>query len=503
MAKRQAGSTHIPVAPAPILVVGDIMCDHYLWGDVERISPEAPVQVLRWEREADRPGGAANVAMNLSALGCRVNLVGLIGKDDAGRWLLRALRSRGVNTSGVVQSSERPTTLKTRVIARGQHVLRIDRETRGAISSKDERRLVGAVRKLARRSSAIICSDYGKGALSERLLGAALNVARGRFIVVDPKGHDFSKYRGADLLTPNEKELVEATAVAKATADIDGTLPARAESLIRKLGLKALLVTRGAKGMDLFERNGRSIHRTHVAASQRHEVFDVTGAGDTVAAVMALSAAAGWPLPDAARMANAAAGIVVGMVGTAVTDSETLARVVAGEASQARSKVLPRASLAARLAEARARGAAIVFTNGIFDVLHVGHLHLLQRARALGELLVVGVNDDASVARLRGAGNPIVPAAQRAEILAALRFVDYVTVFPEPTPVQLIRTLRPDVLVKGGAHTIETVVGREIVEGYGGRVVVIPALRQTQSVGRWTIDDGRSTMDDRRSRKRP
>ncbi len=432
--------------------------------------------MLRWEREADRPGGAANVAMNLTALGCRVKLVGIVGNDDKGRWLLEALRGSGVNTSGVIKSKDRPTTVKTRVIARGQHVLRIDRESRGEMAADDERRIVAAVKSLGQNVSAVICSDYGKGVLSDRVISAAL--ARRRFSLVDPKGRDFSKYRGAQVLTPNEKELMETTSAGAHAGDGgERAVAARASSLIRRLGLNALLVTRGAKGMDLFERGRRGILRTHVPAAQRHEVFDVTGAGDTVAAVMTLAAAAGMPLADAARMANAAAGIVVGVVGTAAADSDTLARVIAGEASQARSKVLPRAAVAARVADARARGATLVFTNGCFDVLHVGHLHMLQRARALGDLLVVAVNDDESVTRLKGKGMPIVPASQRAEILAALRFVDFVTVFSEPTPAQLIRTLRPDILVKGGNHTIDTVVGRDIVERYGGRVVVIPRLR--------------------------
>jgi D-beta-D-heptose 7-phosphate kinase/D-beta-D-heptose 1-phosphate adenosyltransferase len=474
--RKRATPADLPVAPGPILVVGDIMCDHYVWGDVERISPEAPVQVLRWEREADRPGGAANVAKNLTALGCRVKLVGIVGNDDKGRWLLEALRGSGVNTSGVIKSKDRPTTVKTRVIARGQHVLRVDRESRSAMAADDERRIIAAVKSLGQNVSAVICSDYGKGVLSDRVISTAL--ARRRFSLVDPKGRDFSKYRGAQVLTPNEKELMETTSAGALAGDGgERAVAARASSLVRRLGLNALLVTRGAKGMDLFERRRRGILRTHVPAAQRHEVFDVTGAGDTVAAVMTLAAAAGMPLADAARMANAAAGIVVGVVGTAAADSDTLARVIAGEASQARSKVLPRAAVAARVADARTRGATLVFTNGCFDVLHVGHLHMLQRARALGDLLVVAVNDDESVTRLKGKGMPIVPASQRAEILAALRFVDFVTVFSEPTPAQLIRTLRPDILVKGGNHTIDTVVGRDIVERYGGRVVVIPRLR--------------------------
>ena len=465
----------------PILVVGDIICDHYVWGDVDRISPEAPVQVLRWERDVDRPGGAANVAMNLAALGCKVHLAGVVGKDPAGRWLLRAVRAVGVDTTGVIVSADRPTTVKTRIIARGQHLLRIDRETRLAIGPKDEQRVIAAIERLNDEWSGVICSDYGKGVLSGPVLDAVLGrssarprrrVNRRRFVLVDPKGRDFGKYRGADLLTPNEQELMDATPDVDSRADGEDTLEPRAWSLVSQLDLKALLVTRGAKGMDLFE----GTRRTHIPASQRHEVFDVTGAGDTVAAVMGMAASAGVPLVEAARLANAAAGIVVGRVGTAVIESETLARVVGGEASQARAKVLSRSALVGRIADARSRGAQIVFTNGCFDLLHVGHLHVLQRARALGDLLVVAVNDDASIKRLKGQGRPLVPEAERAEMLAALRFVDYVTLFAEQTPLPLIRALRPDVLVKGGDYTIDQVVGRDVVERYGGRVVLIPQL---------------------------
>ena len=474
-------SPQLPRSRHPLLIVGDIICDHYVWGNVERISPEAPVQVLRWEREADRPGGAANVAMNLAALGCRVHLAGVVGNDAAGRWLLKALQARGIGTRSVVLSPRRPTTTKTRVIARGQHLLRIDHETREALDAVTERRLVSAIERLNSTIGGTICSDYGKGVLTPSVLRAAFRRTGGKakgakaarpVVLVDPKGRDFDKYRGADVLTPNEKEFTEAT-------EPDGSIEQRAEALINRLGLKALLVTRGAEGMDLFEHEKGTrgaIHRTQIPVLQRHEVFDVTGAGDTVAAVMGLASAAGMPWVDAARLANAAAGIVVGTVGTAVAESETLARVVAGEASQARSKVLSRAALTARVADARANGVRIVLTNGCFDLLHVGHLHLLQRARALGDILVVAINDDASVKRLKGQNRPLIPEVQRAEMLAALRFVDYVTLFSELTPLRLIQTVRPDVLVKGGDYTLDQVVGRDVVERYGGRIEIVPLL---------------------------
>ncbi len=424
----------LPIPSAPILVVGDIMCDHYVWGDVERISPEAPVQVLRWQREADRPGGAANAALNLAALGCPVRLVGVVGNDAPGRWLLRTLKRARIDVTGVIRSSDRPTTLKTRIMARGQHMLRIDRETRAPLSARDERLVVAAVKKARRKTAGIVCSDYDKGVLTRQVFRTIVERPRKTFVAVDPKSRNFRKYRGADLLTPNEKELAEATTSTRASTR-DADIKRRAESLMRTLGFKAILVTRGSSGMDLFEADGRAIRRTQLSAAQRHEVFDVTGAGDTVAAVLTRAVAAGTPLAEAARIANAAAGIVVGMVGTAVAEPEILAGMIGGEASQARSKVLTPKALTTRIAEARGHGSTIVFTSGSFDSLNVHDLRALQRARALGELLVVGVNGEAST------------GPQRAEMLAALRFVDYVTLIPERSAAKIIRELRPHIVV--------------------------------------------------------
>jgi D-beta-D-heptose 7-phosphate kinase/D-beta-D-heptose 1-phosphate adenosyltransferase len=417
-----------------MLVVGDIMCDRYVWGDVERISPEAPVQVLRWEREADRPGGAANAALNLAALGCRVRLVGVLGEDEPARWLLRTLKRAGIDTMGIVRSEDRPTTLKTRVMARGQHMLRIDRETRAPLAARDERRVVAAVRTARKGAAGILCSDYEKGVLTSRVFRAVVDGPRTPFVTVDPKSRNFRKYRGADLLTPNEKELTDATPGFPQAARGDA-IAQRAERLMRQIRLKALLVTRGSRGMELFESANQKIRHTHIPALQRHEVFDVTGAGDTVAAVLTMAVSAGLPLVEAARVANAAAGIVVGMVGTAVADPETLATMIGGESSQARSKVLSPKALAGRIADARSHGSIVVFTSGSFDSLGVRDLQTLQKARASGELLVVGVNGDPST------------GPRRAELLAALRVVDYVTVFPERSAARLIRDLDPDIVV--------------------------------------------------------
>ena len=424
----------LPIPSAPVLVVGDIMCDHYVWGDVERISPEAPVQVLRWQREADRPGGAANAAFNLAALGCPVRLVGVIGDDEPGRWLLRTLKTAGIETSGIVRSTDRSTTLKTRVMARGQHMLRIDRETRAPLSPRDQRLVIAAITRARKAAAGVVCSDYDKGVFTPPVFRAVVQARGKTFVAVDPKNRNFRKYRGADLLTPNEKELAEATP-GMGAATGDAGIKRRAESLMRALGFKAILVTRGSSGMDLFERDRRAVRQTHIPAAQRHEVFDVTGAGDTVAAVLTMAVAAGMPLAEAARIANAAAGIVVGMVGTAVAQPDALAHMIGGEASQARSKVLTPWALAARIAEARSNGATVVFTSGSFNSLNVDDLRALQRARAQGEFLVVGVNGDPAT------------GARRAEMLAALRFVDYVTLLPERSAAKIVRDLHPDIVV--------------------------------------------------------
>ena len=465
------------------------MYDHYVWGDVDRVSPEAPVQVLRWEREAEAPGGAANVALNLASLGCRVRLIGVVGKDAEGNRLVQGLRAKGVDTSGVIAVADRPTIRKMRVIARGQHVLRIDREEALPLGRSDERRLAAAVKRLARSASGIICSDYAKGVVSPAVFTAVLSASAalkkgtknrsggGRpRVLVDPKGPDHTKYRGADILTPNEQEVVDATRELGGASNRETDLGRRARWLIRRTGVEAFLVTRGVAGMDLFETNRGKVRKTHIPVAQAHEVYDVTGAGDTVAAVMGMAAFGGAPLAEAARLANAAAGIVVGMVGTAVVEPEALIRAMDVGLSQSGLKILSRTALQDRVAEARARGERVVFTNGCFDLLHTGHLHLLQRARALGDLLVVGLNDDASVRKLKGAGRPLLAQDQRAEILAAMSFVNYVTVFSEPTPLRLIRALRPDVLVKGRDYALHEVVGRDVVEGYGGRVELIPLL---------------------------
>lgn len=463
-----------------MLVVGDLMCDHYLWGDVTRISPEAPVQVLEWEHEDKRAGGAANVALNLASLGCEVRLAGLVGADDDGRWLLAALDRADVDTAAVITSRTRPTTRKLRIIARGQQLLRVDREAPGPVDEDDEGALLDGIGRIRREAAGVICSDYAKGVLGPAVLDLLLKQRadprgghRQPLVLVDPKGGEFERYRGADVLTPNERELAEATGGnthgAKPLAD-------RAAEVHRATGTTAILVTRGANGMDLFEFGASVPTHSHVPVFQAHEVFDVTGAGDTVAAVVGIEAFAGRSLVEAARLATTAAGLVVATVGTTVVEREALERVTRGAWTPSGSKIVTRAAAAARLRAARARGARVVFTNGCFDLLHTGHLYLLQRARALGDLLVVAINSDLSVAELKGPSRPLIRQDERAAVLAALSCVDYVIVFSEPTPLRTIEAMEPDILVKGTDYALAEVVGRDFVERRGGRVELIPLL---------------------------
>ena len=464
-----------------MLVVGDLMCDHYLWGDVTRISPEAPVQVLQWEHEDKRAGGAANVALNLASLGCEVRLAGLVGADDDGRWLLAALDRAGVDSAAVITSRTRPTTRKLRIIARGQQLLRVDREARGPVDEDDEGALVDGIGRIRREAAGVICSDYAKGVLGPAVLDLLLLKQRADprrshrqpLVLVDPKGGEFERYRGADVLTPNERELAEATG-----GDADGakTLADRAAEVHRATGATAILVTRGANGMDLFEFGASGPTHSHVPVFQAHEVFDVTGAGDTVAAVVGIEAFARRPLAEAARLATNAAGLVVATVGTTVVEREALERVTRGAWTPSGSKIVARAAVAGRLRAARARGARVVFTNGCFDLLHTGHLYLLQRARALGDLLVVAINGDLSVADLKGPSRPLIRQDERAAVLAALSCVDYVIVFSEPTPLRTIEAVEPDILVKGADYARADVVGRDFVESRGGRVELVPLL---------------------------
>lgn len=458
------------------LVVGDMMLDEYLWGKTDRISPEAPVQVVEVQREELRLGGAGNVVNNLVALGCRVSACSVIGDDENGELLLREFTARGVDVSGVIAASGRKTSRKTRVVASNQQIVRIDRETRSAISDESEKTLVEKIELLADGCRVILVSDYLKGVLTPKVLAAIVAAGRkaGIPVVVDPKGTDYSRYCGATILTPNRKEAEAATG--QSIRD-EESLSAVAYDLLGRIDLSALLITRSEQGMSLFQRDGQFEHIPTVA----REVFDVTGAGDTVVAVLGVALACGLGFVEAARVANTAAGIAVGKLGTStVSPAEIIAEIGRGhldsDAKIKNADVLSRISV-----EARERGKRIVFTNGCFDLIHVGHVKYLQKARSFGDLLVLGLNSDASVRRLKGEKRPLISQDERAHLLAALDCVDYLVIFDEDTPLRLIEAVRPDILVKGGDYTREGVVGHELVESWGGRVELVEFV------------DGRST----------
>jgi D-beta-D-heptose 7-phosphate kinase/D-beta-D-heptose 1-phosphate adenosyltransferase len=453
-----------------ILVVGDIMLDRYIHGEVERISPEAPVPVLRHAQRYERAGGAANVAMNLAGLGCEAILAGFWGSDTEQAELKALLNRASVDTVGVVTGSL-PTISKTRIVGRTQQLLRLDIESRDLPSAEDMDRLIERATSLVDKVHAVILSDYAKGALSRQLCGSVIRAARAKGIPVlaDPKTPDLSKYAGATSVCPNLGELSQATGVPwhQTEALLDA-----GQSQVAIHDLQFLTVTMSEKGIGVLwpER------RYHSPARAR-EVFDVSGAGDTVIATLAAGLAGGLQVETAVELANLAAGIVVGKMGTVpVAQHELIAALTPSTNLNAGEKILDRERISKRVAEWRAGGETIVFTNGCFDLLHVGHITLLEDCRRFGTKLVLGLNADASVCRLKGPTRPIVSERERARVMAALASVDAVVLFEEDTPLELIRELKPNVLVKGGDYTIETVVGHEEVIAAGGRVEIVPTV---------------------------
>ena len=451
-----------------VLVVGDLMLDEYLWGTTERISPEAPVPVVAVQRDDLRLGGAGNVIHNLIALGCQVTVASVLGNDSDGLLLQQRLEEAGVDTQSVILEPGRVTSRKTRVLANNQQMLRIDRESRGAISQLSEATLLSMLRGCVSEVDLVLVSDYLKGVMTPKLLSGiiALGPERGIPVVVDPKGDDYSKYRGATMLTPNRKE---AQTAARFSIHDEASLQEAGEKLCRELQLEALLITRSEEGMSLFNRDGRYCH----LATEAREIFDVSGAGDTVLALLGAGLAAGLEMELAAQIANLAAGIVVGKVGTSTVTPEELLLAAWRLHGDSDFKIHDRAMLSRILEQERLHDRRVVFTNGCFDLLHVGHVKYLQKARQLGDLLVLGLNSDASIRRLKGPKRPLIGEEERAHILAALDCIDYVVIFDEDTPLELIKMLRPQVLAKGGDYTAEEVVGKELVESWGGRVELV------------------------------
>ena len=456
------------LAQARVLCVGDLMLDRFVYGAVDRVSPEAPIPVLLIKRENTMLGGAGNVAANVTALAadaCR--FVSVVGDDAAGREL-RTLIEREAVGNGLVVEPGRNTTVKTRFIAGQQQLLRTDDETVAPIAADTATKVLAAVRDVLPTVGAVILSDYGKGVLTDALVADLIAAARaaGLPVVVDPKGTDYRRYRGASIVTPNRKELMQATGL---PADDDAQVEAACRRIIDTCGIDAVIATRSERGMSVVTNSGSAIH----LPAEAREVFDVSGAGDTVVATLTAALSVGVGLDDAARLANIAASIVVGKVGTAVVRApELLGALHAQEWRHGEAKVAAREEAAECAARWRHLGKRVGFTNGCFDLLHPGHIALLTQARAACDVLVVGLNSDESVKRLKGDSRPVQSETARATVLASLSCVDLVVVFGEDTPEQLIKALRPDVLVKGADYTVATVVGADFVQSYGGKVVL-------------------------------
>ena len=459
----------------PVVVVGDVMLDQYVWGEVERISPEAPVPVVRTVLRDEKPGGAANVAMNLAALGACVTLVGFAGGDREQDSLESLLAQEGIEPR-LVAVPAHPTTSKLRVLCGHQQIMRLDSESTDGFRTCDYERILAQSLSVLPQATVVILSDYAKGSLSESVCRRLIVDARLRDIpvLVDPKCNDFSRYRDATVICPNLKELSAATG--EPASDVRAVLDA-GQSMVKSLGLQFMAVTLGAKGIAVL----RPDLRFHAPAVVRH-VYDVSGAGDTVIAVLALAMASGVAVETAVEIANAAAGIVVGKVGTAaITRDELLGALSQRLEVHPDEKVVPLDRLRSRMALWRAAGQRIVFTNGCFDILHIGHIRLLEEARRKGDRLIVGLNSDTSVRQLKGPARPIVPAVERARVLAAMSAVDAVVVFDESTPLQLLLGLRPDILVKGGDYTEDAVVGAREVRAWGGRVELVPLVPEAST----------------------
>ena len=455
------------------LVIGDLMLDRYLIGDVQRISPEAPVPVVLLKQENDRAGGAANVAANLAELGVRTKIAGCVGQDTEADILLNLINHLGVSTEAVIRSETRPTIAKTRVMSTHQQIVRIDQESAEQFTETENMLLKERISEaLKGKPSIVILSDYAKGVLSEASCKSIIQECAfaGIPVLADPKGLDYSKYKGATALTPNKKETAEACGVSmnKATDLIAG-----AKKLKADLGLKFLAVTRGEEGITLLEN-----HTEQTIAATAKQVFDVSGAGDTVIATLAAGLIHGLSAQESLTLANAAAGIVVGKVGTVpINREELLLELASKDANVQADKITDLAALTAKVKAWKATKQKIVFTNGCFDLLHAGHVTYLEAAKKAGDKLILGLNTDRSVSALKGPTRPVIHENDRARVLAALEAIDAVILFDEDTPLNLIDVIRPDVIVKGDDYTEEQVVGGKEVKSWGGEVKLIPLVQ--------------------------
>jgi D-beta-D-heptose 7-phosphate kinase/D-beta-D-heptose 1-phosphate adenosyltransferase len=445
----------LKAATPHILVIGDLMIDHYLWGGCERISPEAPVQVVDIARETTVLGGAGNVINNLVTLGARVSVAGVIGDDENGVELKNMLASLGASCEGLIVQQGRKTSKKSRIIASNQQILRYDKESKDSIESQSAQNLIAYVSSIVDQCDMVILSDYGKGVITEAVAQGIIVSAKvkGKKVLVDPKGKDYSKYSGAYLLTPNKKEASEATGI---VIKDESSLREALLSLKSTCDLQCSMITLSEDGIAIYDDNMR---RYPTVAK---EVFDVTGAGDTVIASLSFALSCGLSIDEAAPFANHAAAVVVGKIGSATV---TIDEIETYESSLHQSTsdvhIKSKTEIVAISQRLKSEGKRVVFTNGCFDILHVGHVKYLQEAKSYGDALIVGLNSDSSVRELKGPTRPVNPQDDRAYILAALESVDYVVMFSDETPYELIKNIAPDILVKGGDYEGKSVVGAE------------------------------------------
>ncbi|MDB5618632.1 D-glycero-beta-D-manno-heptose-7-phosphate kinase [Tardiphaga sp.] len=463
------------IAGQTVLCVGDLMLDEFVYGEVSRISPEAPAPVIAVQRSEINIGGAGNVARNIAALGASCIFVGLIGDDEAGRMLTDRLAQEDRIEALLIVDASRPTTRKVRFVSEhfSTHMLRADWEMASPAAAAIEQRLIDTILPQIVRADIVLLSDYAKGVLTARVLRNVIDAARklGKRVIVDPKSANFAIYRGATLLTPNRKEFSEAT---RSRADTDAGVATAAQEAMILADCEAMLITRSEHGMTLVPRDGTAIHVPALPVRVR----DVSGAGDTVAAMLAVAMAAGADWETTLRAATAAAAVAVGKKGTAVvTPSEWRRKILPHAFLAAEEKIVAAGELDAQLAEWRSQQLRVGFTNGCFDILHPGHVKVLTAARATCDRLIVGLNSDASVKRLKGPERPVQDERARAEVLAALEAVDMVVIFEDDTPLKLITQIAPATLVKGGDYTREQVVGHEVVTANGGEVILVDILK--------------------------
>jgi len=468
-------SFHRTMVGQTVLCVGDLMLDEFVYGEVSRISPEAPAPVIAARRSETNIGGAGNVARNIVSLGAKCIFVGLVGDDAAGAELRKALRREPLIECMLVTDGSRPTTRKVRFVSEHfrTHMLRADWEVTHPAAGEIEQQLIDTILPLIPRADVVLLSDYAKGVLTARVIRNVIDAARklAKVVIVDPKSANFAIYRGATLLTPNRKEFAEAT---RSRADSSESIALAAPDVMQLADCEAILVTQSEHGMTLVPRNGEPIHVPAFPVKVR----DVSGAGDTVAAVLAVACGAGAGWEDAIRLASAAAAVAVSKKGTAsVTPAELRRQILPHAFLAAEEKIVAHGDeLETRLEEWRHQDLRIGFTNGCFDILHPGHVKVLTAARGACDRLIVGLNSDASVKRLKGEARPVQNERARAEVLAALEAVDLVVIFEDDTPLKLIEQIKPSALVKGGDYTREQVVGHEIVEAHGGQVILVEVL---------------------------